>query len=389
VTGKTSFDVAIVGAGPAGAWAALRLARAGARVVIIDGSHPREKPCGGGLSARALNLLRQLPACHLLNAVDVTAARFSTSSVTAAVPLALVDGQTPALVITSRREFDGALLRAATDAGADHLDRRAVAFERVNGGWNISTDTHRAAASWLIGADGANSLVRRRIFEAFRRSDLSIGSGYFIGGQSGTQIDIEFTETPRGYLWSFPRPDHLAIGVCGQADETASAELFEASDRWIKSRYKAVQSDLTRYSWPIPSLSERALLGENSSSDRCLLIGDAAGLVDPITREGIYYALQSAELAAGALRGENAAISYSRAIRNTIHRELRKAARMKRRFFHPSFNTLLVRSLQRSERISAIMAGLVSGQLTYEGLRRRLLLTGEIRLAIEYLKLST
>jgi geranylgeranyl reductase family protein len=384
---KTLFDVAIVGAGPAGAWAAYRLARAGARVVIIDGSHPREKPCGGGISARALSLLRDLPPNHLRTAVDVTTARFSASSLTAVVPLARVDAQTPALMIASRQDFDGALLQAARDAGLEHLARRVVGFERSDIGWDIRTDTHRVSSSWLIGADGANSLVRRRVFEAFRRSDLSIASGYYVHGQSGTHIDIEFTEAPRGYLWSFPRRDHLAMGICGQADETTSSQLFEASARWIQARYGTSPSSLTRYSWPIPSLTEQALLNERPSIDRCLLIGDAAGLVDPITREGIYFALQSAEIAASSLQGGNPAVSYSRALRATVHRELRRAARMKLRFFRPSFSTLLVRSLQHCERIGAIMAALVSGQQTYEGLRRRLLMTGELRLALDYLKL--
>jgi geranylgeranyl reductase family protein len=388
VTGKTGFDVAIVGAGPAGAWAAWRLASRGARVAIIDGSHPREKPCGGGISARALGLLGQLPSNALWSAVHVTAARFAAGSIAADVPLSRVDARTPALTIASRREFDSALLQAAIDAGAEHLARRVVQIERHTGGWHVITDTNRVSSSWLIGADGANSLVRRRVFSAFRRADLSVASGYYVRGLSGTHIDIEFTENPRGYLWSFPRADHLAMGICGQADETASAQLFEASARWIRSHHAAPASALTRYSWPIPSLTERALREQRPSTDRCLLIGDAAGLVDPITREGIYYALQSAALAAESLQAPNTAARYAEAIRRTIHRELRKAARMKVRFFRPPFSALLVRSLQRSERIAAIMAGLVSGHAGYEGLRRRLLLTGEIRLAIEYLRLT-
>jgi geranylgeranyl reductase family protein len=388
VTGKTGFDVAIVGAGPAGAWAAWRLASRGARVVIIDGSHPREKPCGGGVSARALDLLSHLRSNSLRNAVDITSARIAAGSIDAAVPLARVDARTPALVITSRLEFDGALLQAARDAGAEHLARRVVQIERHPAGWHVITDTNRVSSSWLIGADGANSLVRRRVLSAFRRADLSVASGYYVRGMSGTQIDIEFTEQPSGYLWSFPRVDHLAMGICGQADEAASAQLLEASARWIRSRHGTPASALTRYSWPIPSLTEPALLKEQPSTDRCLLIGDAAGLVDPITREGIYYALQSAELAAESLQTPNPATSYADAIRRTLHRELRTAARMKLRFFRPQFSVLLVRSLQRSERIAAIMAGIVSGQVGYEGLRRRLLLTGELRLAIEYLRLT-
>ena len=380
------FEVAIVGAGPAGAWAAYRLAQGGARVAIIDGSHPREKPCGGGVSARALEILHPLSA-HVPPAVDVTTGRFSTSDRTATVPLRRVD-EAPALLIVSRREFDAALLDRARHAGAEHVARRVVHLDRSNGGWSIVTDTSRLTAGWIIGADGANSLVRRRVHRAFARADLSVASGYFVHGKSGAHIDIQFTDSPPGYLWSFPRPDHLAVGVCGQANETSSAQLFDQASRWIAAHAPTPRSAWTRYSWPIPSLSERAIQMEHPAGDRWLLVGDAAGLVDPITREGIFFALKSAELAASSLGGPGAASTYVRALRATIHAELRKAARMKSRFFGPSFSRLLVRSLQRSERIAEIMARLVSGHQTYRGLRRRLLMTGEFRLALEYLRIG-
>jgi geranylgeranyl reductase family protein len=382
----SEFDVAIVGAGPAGSWAAYRLASAGARVALIDGSHPREKPCGGGLSARALDVLRPVNA-HLPESVAIETARFAARGQSAVVPLR-PSGGTPALAIASRRELDDALLAVAQTAGAQHIARRATGFARTNRGWTIDTDTNRLSASWIVGADGANSFVRRRVYRAFDRGDLSIASGYFVHGVSGRHIDIEFTERPPGYLWSFPRPDHLAVGICGQADRTSSSELLDGTARWLKGRVDDRGARWTRYSWPIPSLAERALERERPAGDRWILVGDAAGLVDPITREGIFFALQSAAVAAASLMGRDAVAAYTLALQTTIHQELRKAARMKERFFGSLFSGLLVAALQRSERIRTIMAGLVSGQQTYRGLRRRLLLTGELRLALEYLRLS-
>jgi flavin-dependent dehydrogenase len=356
--------------------------------VVIDGSHPREKPCGGGISARALDLLRHLPAGWLQDPVDVQSARFSSGRVCADVPLARGAGDSPALVIASRQTFDAALLDAAIAAGAEHVARRVVSFDRCAGGWSIATDTNRLTSAWLVGADGANSLVRRRVLGSFPRADLSVASGYYVQGASGKAIDIEFVETPPGYLWSFPRRDHLAVGVCGQADGTSSSELFRASAEWIGRRYGR-EFRLARYSWPIPSLTGEGLRAARPSGEGWMLIGDAAGLVDPITREGIFFALQSAELAARSLQGRDPAGTYTRAIRSTIHKELAKAARIKERFFQPAFYTLLVRSLQRSRRIGAIMTDLVAGRQTYDGLRRRLLFTGEWRLALEYLRLWT
>ena len=142
---------------------------------------------------------------------------------------------------------------------------------------------------------------------------------------------------------------------------------------------------MTRYSWPIPSLSEEQLRDEHPAGERWLLVGDAAGLVDPITREGLYFALAAATFAAESLMGDRAEARYVGRVRRSIHTELRKAARLKARFFNSAFTGLLLRALQESAGIRAVMADLISGHQTYAGLRRRLLMTGEVRLAAEYL----
>lgn len=383
---QAPFDAAIIGGGPAGAWLGYRLASSGARVAIVDGSHPREKPCGGGVSARALAVLRSLPDV-VPRGVAVSGARFAVGGASAAVPLRHANGPAMPLVVVSRREFDGALLQAAIRAGAHHVPARATGIARTSTGWTVATPAGALAAHWLAGADGANSFVRRHVLRPFTREDLSVASGYFVHGRTDTQIDIEFTEAPPGYLWSFPRPDHLAVGICGQADGTTSAELLAGTARWI-ARHVPGRVETTRYSWPIPSLTERAVVGERPAGDRWLLLGDAAGLVDPITREGIFFALESADLAARALLGRDAARTYVRLLQRDVLRELRKAARMKPRFFASSFNVLLVDALRRSGRIRRIMGDLVSGEQTYRGLRRRLLMTGEARLAYEYMRLG-
>jgi flavin-dependent dehydrogenase len=339
------------------------------------------------LSARALELLqpvvKQLPP-----SIDASTARFTASGLTAPVDLRSERTRGPALAITSRRELDAALLQAAQVSGAQYEPHRVVGLERRNGGWAVETRGLRLTASWLIGADGANSFVRRRVGRAFTRHDLSVASGFFVHGQSSADIDIEFTCRPHGYLWAFPRPDHLAVGICGQADETSSADLFEAARRWITANTRAVERALIRYSWPIPSLTAAALRDEAPAGDRWLLVGDAAGLVDPITREGIFFALQSAEFAATSIARGNSSAAYPRLLRTHIYPELKRASEMKGQFFGSAFSALLVRGLQRSTSIRAIMADLVSGRQTYRGLRRRLLLTGELRLALAYLRLT-
>ena len=379
------FDIAIVGGGPAGAWAGARLAAQGARVAILDASHPREKPCGGGISARALALLGAVQASPCGNGVDIAASRFTVADRHVEVALRRREGDPPALLVVARRDFDSALLNAARRAGATHIASRVTAIERQHRAWTAAAGRDRVSCRWLIGADGANSLVRRTVAAPFPRAALSIASGYYVHRRSDTAIDIAFTASPAGYLWSFPRPDHLAVGVCAQADETTSARMFGVAEQWIRERVPGANSGMSRYSWPIPSLREQHLRAECPAGEGWLLVGDAAGLVDPITREGIYYALASAEMAAASLLESGSSAAYVERLRRTIVNELTRAARIKDRFFRAAFTGLLMRGLERSAGIRAVMADLVSGRQTYDGLRRRLLMTGEVRLAAEYL----
>jgi flavin-dependent dehydrogenase len=137
------------------------------------------------------------------------------------------------------------------------------------------------------------------------------------------------------------------------------------------------------YSWPIPSLSDTDLRGSLAGAGRWLLVGDAAGLVDPITREGIYFALKSGELAARAILASPGApaLEYTDAVRRECVDELARAARLKAGFFRPGFTRLLTHSLEHSAPVRAIMAKLIAGEQPYRSLKQRLLLTCELRLA--------
>jgi geranylgeranyl reductase family protein len=382
------FDVAVVGAGPAGSWAAYKLARAGARVALLDASHPREKPCGGGVTGRAFELVA--PAIHpsALPVVSVRAASFVAAGHAADVFLSSTNISPPAeaLGVVGRKAFDGALLAAAARSGAVHRPLRVTDVARNGSTWTVSSERERLTADWLIGADGATSLVRRRVASAFPRSQLSVATGYFVRGVTTDEIAIDFDDTPTGYVWSFPRADHLAVGACGQADAVTSAALLTRCAAWI-AQHVAKPHTLHRYSWPIPSLTTSALLVERPSGDGWMLLGDAAGLVDPITREGIYFALVSAEHAAVSLRSRAPAVEYRQRLRDTAYAELIRAADLKARFFRPELLALLVRALKRSAGVRAIMADLVAGRQTYAGLRRRLLGTLEWRLMFELFRI--
>jgi flavin-dependent dehydrogenase len=124
---------------------------------------------------------------------------------------------------------------------------------------------------------------------------------------------------------------------------------------------------------------------ERPSGGGWLLVGDAAGLVDPITREGIYFAIRSGMLASRSLLGPDAAREYAAAIRDEVHAELRRAAVLKAGFFRPRFTRLLIDALDKSPAIRAVMGDLVGGRQPYRGLKRRLFGTLEIGLMLRTL----
>lgn len=374
-----SFDVAIVGAGPAGSRAAWRLARGGARVALVDGSHPREKACGGGVTGRALELVadglpRDAPGVRIETAVFAHGDRSTRMR---------LDGPRR-LVVMSRRRFDGALVAAATGEGATLVAARATDVRRAADRWTIETTGGSLSAPWIIGADGPNSLVRRRVSSPFPRADLSVASGFFVHGASSSEIAIAFEDRPAGYLWSFPRPDHLAVGVCAQADESSPRVLLPIAREWIARNMDTHACELQPYNWPIPSLRPASLLRERPCGAGWMLVGDAAGMVDPITREGIFFALVSADAAASSLlAGRDPAREYERQARARVYAELVRAARLKARFYRAQFMGLLITALERSDRVRAIMADLVSGDQPYRGLHRRLIATGELGLMVK------
>jgi geranylgeranyl reductase family protein len=378
-------DVGIVGAGPAGAWAAYCLARRGARVTIFDPSHPREKPCGGGVTRRALQVVADALAGAPIPSSVIRTARFLESGTgqSATVTLDTVDAsQIPALVVSSRTAFDAALLDAAVRTGATLIRDRVVDIAVNRDDTTITTARGTTRAGIVLGADGANSLVRRRVARPFDRRQLSLATGWFAHGTTSDEIVIEIARDPPGYVWSFPRPDHLAIGVCAQADAGArAADLRAHVARWIDRTGVGRGAQLEPYSWPIPSLDSRDVAHLTLASAKWALAGDAAGLVDPITREGIYFALLSGEWFADAIAAGRFPSEYVARVRDEIAPELRRAAEFKSGFFRPSFTGMLVRALQRSAPIRSVMADLVSGTQSYATLKWRLIRTFEIGLA--------
>ena len=331
-------------------------------------------------------------AVDRLPAVSIRTARF-VDTATAASAIVPLDGGTVtgALVVASRTEFDGLIVAAAARAGASLVTARVTDIEREHGGFRLDTaDGKVERAAWVIGADGANSLVRRRLARPFRRDQLSIATGFFARGISSDEIVLELVGDPPGYIWSFPRPNHLAIGICAEADAGPTAGALRARvAEWIRATGIAPHAPLEPYSWPIPSLSPRDFETLEVAGDGWLLVGDAAGLVDPITREGIFFALQSGAFAAETLASDRSRPdrSYSERVQAVIGSDLSRAARIKAGFFRAPFTRLLIDALGQSYPVRTVMADLIAGTQSYRSLKWRLAKTLEVGLLWRLLRM--
>jgi geranylgeranyl reductase family protein len=361
--------VAILGGGPAGAFAAEQLASAGMRVSLFDEKLAWEKPCGGGLTYKAYS---QYP--FLID--NPTPKRFVTETMLAApnageVKLKLDEP----LVIYSRLDLNRMLLDRAGRAGAQLEKARVTQLTRKGSGWQLRTPSGVAEADFCIVATGARNPLRD-VGTQLRPDDAMSALGYYVPGVQ-ERIDIQFLPKLEGYIWVFPRCGHLSIGICGKG-EPASAlrkrlELYMA-ERGISWK------DASFYSHLLPALETRSWKSNRVAGEGWMAVGDAAGLVDPITGEGLYYAIRSGDLAAGALlkAGADAAAQYSRLLRRDFAADLELGSRLAKRFFGGRFlmgaiPSRMVQFTRRSPRFSGIMQDLFAGKQSYVGLKRRLL----------------
>ena len=362
------MKVAVVGAGPAGALLAHDLARDGAAVTVFDASHPREKPCGGGLTAKALALLPPAPADDPLPVRWVDACRFESGT---GEDVELRLGQPVA--VGARRDVDAWILRRAVEAGALHVAERVAA---VTADGALRTAAGRSETfDLVVGADGAGSLVRRTFLSPMPRARLTMAAGWFAPGVS--PMVVRFTPGLAGYMWLFPRRDHVGVGICAPLGAVPTRSMIGRLEAEVARVFPAfTDPDAERYAHTIPSPSADPSSVLEIAGDRWALVGDAGALADPITGEGIYYALRSARVLADILRAHGSPARYPEAGLEDFGRDLLKAAAIRDRFYAPGFARRMIDFSARSRAVRDVLADLVLGRQGYVGLKRRLLRAG-------------
>jgi len=354
-------DVTVVGAGPAGAMTAYYLALRGLRVHLIEKrTFPRDKPCGGGLTGRAR---RQIP--FDLAAVVEDAGR--SIRLTFGRRLLLEQrSASPPILLVRRDRFDALLVEEAVRAGA--VFQEDTAFQHLSGppgNLEIATTRRPLRSRVIVGADGAQSRVRTALgccpqvrsmvaLEARVQPDQFLSSVRCRG-----RIDFDYSASGAGYGWVFPKKDHLSVGVFSSRSHPGAMKkrFFE----YLRSKGLQNGEIAGLRGGRIPWSTGRHF---RPCDDRGLLVGDAAGLCDPITGEGIYAAALQARLAAEAIcerfAGKTELCAYNRAVQSAFAAD-NVCARWMRVFLYrfpgPSRRCLSLRRGYLLKRYLAVAAG--------------------------------
>jgi len=362
------FDVLVVGAGPAGSTAAYRLAREGASVLLADKARfPRDKPCGGGLTMRAVRLLP-----------------FSVDPVvedrTNRVTFGLKFGShferrtdEPLVLMTQRSRLDAFLAEQAAEAGAVFRDGVKVADLMSNG--EARVDGTKIAANVVLLADGVNGLSARGVGLDEERDygvalEANVPYGVISEERYRGRLCLELVNVPGGYGWVFPKGDHVNVGVGGW--EREGPRLREHLSRFCREYGIPEERLESLRGYRLPLARPRARV----TKGRVALLGDAAGLVDPLTGDGIYEAFLSAKLAAGAtldlLAGRTGDLErYAHELRRTLASQLAAAWGAKAaldRF--PRLTYAAVRSPLVWKTVEAMLSGELASPSAARGLRR-------------------
>jgi geranylgeranyl reductase family protein len=385
------YDVIIVGGGPAGATAGLYLSQHGRDVVIIDQKKfPRFKPCGGGLTPRILTRFPQLKnaierlVLNQVNTIHFYAPDLSCVHYTYREPITLM---------IRRSEFDAMLLAQCQYAGATvvtstQVNNIAITFTGVEVR-TIHGEQFRSKA--LIGADGANSFIAQQsgLREKWRSDQIGISlvaevPQTMLAFQDHSTIHILFGLSGLGYGWVFPKRDYVNLGIAGLRPNHQAGNLKMAYEKFIDTL--KIQGTLP---WSLETPNIRGgiipLKGviPKTQTDRILLCGDAAGFVNGLTGEGIYYAMVSGDLAAKTLitafqqndLSETMLSQYQMAWQAEIGDEIMQSVHIQRRLrTHPHLANILVSTVEQHEGMKKMFTDYFMGKMTYNALKRSLML---------------
>jgi flavin-dependent dehydrogenase len=360
-------NISIVGGGPAGSLCGERLARAGFQVTIFDERLAWEKPCGGGLTHKAIEaypfLLDSPQPKKLIRTAELISSRGHRARFDMSHPI----------VIYSRKVLNGLLLDRAVAAGCAAICSRVTKVNTEGPQVRLTAAGEERVSDFVVLAAGArNQLLPETT--ALGSRDLEVTLGYFVPTEEDI-IKVKFLKQFEGYLWSFPRADHLSVGICAKMGQSSTPQLRRHLDDFI--REENLSLDGARfYSHVLPSPEAKTLRGRRIMGKNWAMAGDAAACVDPITGEGLFYAMRSGDLLAQAIV-EGKPQAYPERLRSAFSADLEFAASIARKLFLGTFlgdaiTTRMVQFLKHSPAFGDLVRDVFSGSQDYRSLKRRL-----------------
>ena len=338
------MKIVIIGSGPAGSSAAFFLAQQKHEVVLIDSKGPNEKTCGGGVPAKCLERFSVFYD-------DFKPAEFKYKDMVFAFDgddtceIAMPGG----MGVFSRKDHDSHIFNKALAHGVEFKQETFKDCFNENGQWKIITNKSELFADYLVGADGAVSRIRNKLTEKLPREAYFKAIDYLVT-KPDLPLHVGFDKSLNGYLWVFPRENNCSVGIVDFDDD--QSHRMKLLDDYM-ARFNIPKGEIVKKrSALIPSLRKSDLKSHKIAGENWALVGDAAALAEPITGEGIYYAIYSSWLLSECLRKEE---DYNEKWRKTF-KQIVEESRVSRTSYK-FFNNFMMKFMFRRSSLLRKMTG--------------------------------
>ncbi len=381
-----NYDVVVVGSGPAGSTTAKFLSEKGVKVLLVDkDKFPRDKPCAGGLPFRVLNRFKYVKDKDLFENYTYGGVAYSSSL----KYKAMIKKQEPFGAMVVREKFDYGLVQLAVDSGAKFVDGKIVKDVKISNekAKVILDDETEIDSKIVVGADGIWSTVAKKtnlasikgntgmcVFQEYKLDENIIER--FFGKERICYIHIKFENVP-GYGWVFPKKHHLNIGVLKiHSTKMNLLNIYKDYFNFLK-KTNVIPNNLKMGQCKGGALPLAPL--EKTYGKRVILVGDAAGFINPVSGEGIYYAMSSGEIAAKIIceslnkndTSEKVLLKYQKNWKKDFGRDINVFLRAAKNANVD--NNELIRLASKDEKLTDIALSILHGSLSINKYKWKLL----------------